>query len=377
MSRYTIKLLPLSLLCFPVPVASYTYYQDAESCDIVGDGDIYGIGIRLSIYIQSFTAMIGLLVAKHEELCALRLSINAVVTAVIANFLKDIHNDNFVYLEYWITFGLLEYTVCAFTTMSLCSILIEAIEQTVHEFDLEHGDLMLFLQNFQTAVRMLLKKAGCFSIAWSFLLTSLLFGIQIWIYFPGLHYGNNPKCNAEINFYGYIDMYNPLWVNFLRFLSIVGGITIPVFAIDVLGFFALGIYLEFEKIYWSKATEPPDGPGENIAFPGLTVSDPITGNLTVAFLIKYVRRTLGHLSKSLLFYNTLLFISGIIWTENTLKVNNIDLSAAPISSSGQLIALLIAIFTSVPTLWTIFVRIMEKKRLDRNATTGLREIDTV
>lgn len=109
----------LCLLCFPAPAASYTYYPTAESCDIVGDGDIYGIGIRVGIYIQSFAAIVTLLGARAEDLRTLRVGFNAVATAVMINFLKDIRRNSFVYLEFWIIFALLAFILVIFNWMSL------------------------------------------------------------------------------------------------------------------------------------------------------------------------------------------------------------------------------------------------------------------
>lgn len=117
------KTLTLCLLLYPIPAASYTYYRDAESCDLVGDGDIYGIGIRISIYIQSFTAILGLVTSGPEILHNLRFSFNAIATGIVINFWKDIHNKGFLYLEYWILLALLQSILFTFNFVSIIMVI--------------------------------------------------------------------------------------------------------------------------------------------------------------------------------------------------------------------------------------------------------------
>lgn len=126
----TCKMLALCLLLYPIPVASYTYYRDAESCDLVGDSDVYGIGIRISIYIQSFTAIIGLLASGPETLRTLRFGFNAMATGIVFNFLKDIIQHNgFLYLEYCIIVSLLEFFLWIFNSIFILKVGIQTLKE--------------------------------------------------------------------------------------------------------------------------------------------------------------------------------------------------------------------------------------------------------
>lgn len=117
-------------MLYPVRVASYTFYQDTASCDLVGDSDVYGIGIRISIYIQSFTAIIGLVASGPEILHTLRFGFNAIATGIVLNFLKDIIQQNgFLYLEYWILLSLLEFILWIFNCISILMVGIQVMKE--------------------------------------------------------------------------------------------------------------------------------------------------------------------------------------------------------------------------------------------------------
>ncbi|KAF3075515.1 hypothetical protein CFAM422_002540 [Trichoderma lentiforme] len=302
MGQHALKTLALCLLVYPIPVASYTYYRDDESCDLVGDGDIYGIGIRISIYIQSFTAIIGLLASGPEILRPLRFGFNAIATAIVINFFKDINRNGFLYLEYWIIFAQLQFILWILNYISILMIIATTMKED--------------------------SNLGYFSIAWTFLLSSILLVTQIWLYWDGINLGHHTDCKEMINFYVPVDMYAKKWHYFLRASSVLAASTLlPATVLGVVLYFILGFWVEFKKL---------------------------NASYTILFLITLLPTTFSP-TISYTLVGLFALVSGIIWTEGTIRVNNIDLSGATISSSGQLISLIVTIFTSIPILWTIFL----------------------
>lgn len=79
---------------------------------------------------------------------------------------------------------------------------------------------------------------------------------------------------------------------------------------------------------------------------------------TILFLIASLPTTFAYTLYIVL--SLIAVISGIVWTEETIRVNNIDLSAATITSSGQLISLIVTIFTSIPIWWTMLSTLIAK-----------------
>lgn len=244
---------------------------------------------------------------------------------------------------------------------------------------------------------------GYFSIAWTFLLSAILLVTQIWLYWDGINFGHHPDCNEMINFYIPVDMYARKWHYFLRASSVLAASTLlPATVLGVVLYFTLGCWVELKKLNASK----PQAESDAFSFVeaqwqarvlALDVFHGLTRNFFLDLVQLYkgissvfrrfwkippgwrmepIWRILSSrksdLGYTILFLITLLptsfsptilytlvglfaLVSGIIWTEGTIRVNNIDLSGATISSSGQLISLIVTIFTSIPILWTIFL----------------------
>lgn len=414
-------MLALCLLFYPIPVASYTYYRDAESCDLVGDSDVYGIGIRISIYIQSLTAIIGLFASGPEILHTLRFGFNAIATGIVFNFLKDIIQHNgFLYLEYGIVASLLEFILWIFNGISILMVGIQVMkeirEETLFFFCYEYlawnGSLIespaselqqdyqiplsapyhLFkqgnrrnsMEKFSLKFNRAIGNLGYFSIAWTLLLSSILLGTRFWLDLEGSDFGHPSHCKAMINFYGYIDIYTENWQIFHIFSSVLLyytvfsqslGFSIVCFTFGFSDEFKkLGIYerpAELDVLPTSTSTRAKKWPvrffvwlkrvhgfktDDMIPYLPYTVLFPIT-SLTTTFPY-YILFALISL---------IALISGIVWTEETIRVNNIDLSAATITSSGQLMSLIVTIFSSIPIWWTMLITLMAKLKRKRTA----------
>lgn len=215
---------------------------------------------------------------------------------------------------------------------------------------------------------------GYFSIAWTLLLSSALLGTQIWLYFTGLELGHSPGCKAMINLYAYIDIYNERWVDFNQVFSLLAAVTVlpwtvPAFTL----YFASGLLFEFGKL---GANELPaqlaEVPSSEIIRKWTFRFFCMFGCLGIGVLITSQLACVGLIliaSLPTTFTFTIIYtliglfalVSGIFWTEATIQVNKIDLSGATITSSGQIMPLIVTIFTSIPILWTIIISFITER----------------
>lgn len=89
------------LILFPHPTLQITeYVPDPASCSILGDGDVYGIGVRLGYY---FTWASGLLAVAFDNSSAIRdarKGVSVVSLAIFAILIRNTLNGSFVILEW-------------------------------------------------------------------------------------------------------------------------------------------------------------------------------------------------------------------------------------------------------------------------------------
>ncbi|EHK15320.1 uncharacterized protein TRIVIDRAFT_64765 [Trichoderma virens Gv29-8] len=340
MSRYIFTLIAISLTFFPIPVASYTHYRDAESCDLVGDGDIYGKGIRYSLYIQCFTLILAPLGASTQDVHALRIGLNAVATAVIFNFLKDIPRKGFLFLEFWIIVAMLQFILWVCNWISFMFVLKPVMRDTRLEV-LDPTSLLLSVFFFIVP-----RKGADKEEFWGTLSQSV---------------GYRQGCEAKMNFYGNSDLYHKNWVAFLKAMCIL---SIPLIVSAIMNFLwiyfmhLLGFFDEFEQ---NPEDEPKSAPCTPCAVQkflvGCICSKLDTPNWPYTTPPRIISgHKVSRMAKWCAAFGFVACVSSVIWTENTIDANNIDLSAATITSSGQLIPLIVTAFTSVPTLWSVFRR---------------------
>jgi hypothetical protein len=141
-----------------------------------------------------------------------------------------------------------------------------------------------------------------------------------------LHQGSRPNCNPQVLIYAFFDLYNHKYVTFGKVISIfacIGG------AILFIGGIILIITARF-------STAKLKGFIDSIVkeFPDIETN--ITGsNWFLAFCFSFSGITL------------------IVFSELVLKRNKMNLSDAPLTSTSQLLPLLVGIFTLVSTVWSV------------------------
>lgn len=75
-------------------------------CHLIGDADLYGRGTRYAFYISFGTCLIGILFGLYDELKSPRLSFNVLFVALLIIITRNIHHGSFAIFEWYVVTGL-------------------------------------------------------------------------------------------------------------------------------------------------------------------------------------------------------------------------------------------------------------------------------
>jgi hypothetical protein len=292
-------MLLFALVC---PSLQFThYFEEPGSCDIIGDPDTYGIGVRISFYLNWAAAFLALLFNLHDEHKGSRRAINAIAIAVVTNTLINTTKGSFAMLEWYIVFTM---------------VLILPITVSV-PFS-------------WTAI-----KDDMIGISCLLLLYSIYGVIQPWLYFTIPRQGYKDGCPAKIFVYAPFSLYNTHWVGFTKAMAILGSISSAIFILVFLSSICYGI--------WDGLRSEPSQTKD----PGRTTSeDPDQIDKAVLkWIARVVKLGIGFSGGS-----------SIAFVEETIRINHIDLSGAPLTATGQLIPFVVGLFSVVAVMWTCIKR---------------------
>lgn len=293
--------LALILALYVSPSWQFTHYvSDPNSCEIVGDTDIYGIGVRISYYLAFWSGIIAVLFNHKNAVRDCRKGLNIISSAVFITVVRNTVQGSFALFEWYIVFPMVIFIpIFSLVTFNAKEIVKEIVSMSV----------------------------------W-FFLNSTYSLLQPWIWWIKLHQGSRPQCNPQVLIYAWFDLYNPKYVTFGKVISIFVCITGAIILLSSLalilaaGFNGDEIEKYINSVLHQMRAESPHShhqqdeksSGKNVgmallsSFPGITV---------------------------------------IVFTELVLKRNRVDLSGAPLTSTSQLLPLLVGIFTFVSTIWSI------------------------
>jgi hypothetical protein len=293
-------MLLFALVC---PSLQFTHYSEKPgSCDIIGDPDTYGIGVRISFYLNWAAAFLALLFNLHDEHKGSRRAINAIAIVVVTNTLINTTKGSFAMLEWYIVFSM---------------VLILPLTASI-PFS-------------WTAI-----KDDIIGISCLLLLYSIYGVIQPWLYFTIPRQGYKDGCPAKIFLYAPFSVYNTHWVGFTKATAILGSISS---AILILVFLS-SIY---HGILDGLRAEPPQTKD-----PGKTTSghlEQIINKTVLKWSARYLKVVIGFSGAS-----------SIAFVEETIRVNHIDLSGAPLTATGQLIPFVVGLFSVVAVMWNCIKR---------------------
>ncbi|KAI9778730.1 MAG: hypothetical protein M1839_007961 [Geoglossum umbratile] len=173
-------------LLFAGPAVANTRFNSTEgSCEILGDADVYGPGIRLGYYLQWVAVLFATWMAPDQAKTA-RTAANIITIAVFANTFRGATHGSLVAAEWWIVLWL---------------------------------TLVLSLLNFPTDKVSFNQSTG--SIGVMLLLWCMITSAQPWLYFRGLDNGHKTGCVVKVFFFTGINVYNHVWRTFWKIGSVI------------------------------------------------------------------------------------------------------------------------------------------------------------
>ncbi|KAL3478264.1 hypothetical protein BJX99DRAFT_256589 [Aspergillus californicus] len=269
------------------------YVDDPDSCAIIGDGDVYGIGVRLGYYCAWFSGLLAVAFNDAKAVRDARKGVCIISLAVLAILIRNTLNGSFAVLEWTLVLPMVIYA--------------------------PFGVLV---------VASLASKDDALGGALSLLLMGLGQILQPWLYFTLARQGYRPGCEVRIFFFAYFDFYNKPWQGFLKAMAVL---------YCLLG--SLLIYLA-GKGFWAvlRGQEAVPYPDEPSAHEG-------PGN--------YLRRSAAKVFTFAILAPA--GIVTIITGEKVLSGNSIDLSDSPLGSSSQLIPLIVGLTGLSSTAWSVTV----------------------
>ena len=182
------KLLAISFILLLPSVSANTQFAE-DSCQIIGDADVYGIGIRLSYYLQ-FVALICSIWIDHNMATGIRYSTNILSIAIFINSIRSASLDNSLMIVEW-------YIVQYLTTY----LWMFNIPATRKAFKSATGSICMFM------------------VIWS--ATGVL---TAWVYWKGTEFGAKEGCDAKLFLFKAFSAYAPQWITFSKVYSTFLGV---------------------------------------------------------------------------------------------------------------------------------------------------------
>jgi len=176
------------------PPTAFTRYENNGSCQIVGDTDIYGIGVRVGYYLTYFAGVLALCFNNNKGITDSLKAINIIFSAILIVLMRNATLGSFAVLEWQIA------TVLVFL-LPLSSML-----------------LAFFLGS-----------PGLASWGTFFILYGLYSALQPWLLWTLINQGRDLSCpSIRMYIFAAFDFYHPSYVKFLRAMSIIACVGSPV-----------------------------------------------------------------------------------------------------------------------------------------------------
>lgn len=344
---------------FVSPTFQFTHYPEPDQqvasisvspCHLYGDTDTYGSGVSASYYLQWFTSVLVTFTGVENEAHAILTGFNIIGLAVLANLYLSTISGGLATLEWYIISGLVIFLPLLISVPFLrihpkaliyfwLEKATQAAEMSDPNLDLssyrEHllneplknqvvdGEPMLLVYVFFMENNM--------ARAFQALLVCVYLFSQPWLNWKFYEQGRNDQCRVEIFiFYTFIDLYSRGLRIFFRVsavISVVTGIIYICYA-GVLIYYGL-----------TQAISPTDD--TEIQSP-ITEASGAKATPPPEWVLEVEKKSMK-LAK---------FISYLV--ELTIAYSKVGMSASPITSTGQLLPLLVGIFSFFSVLWALF-----------------------
>ncbi|KAK4449817.1 hypothetical protein QBC34DRAFT_484745 [Podospora aff. communis PSN243] len=271
------------------PAAAFTHYEDNGSCKIIGDTDIYGIGVRLGYYLTFFAGLFAVGFNNTKGITDSLKTVNIVFSAILIVLIRNATLGSFAVLEW------------------------------------------------QIGVFLGLRPWGSF---WA--LYSVYSALQPWLFWFLLDQGRDTNCPSMRMFiYAPFDFYHPTYVKFIRAGAIIACVLSPGLLFIAFKLFRASMRGHKTLRDAARAKYRP------VRRPGAKTGDELKGFKYDTLMENGVVRFIVVIS--ILFSGC----TGIASIEKLIALNAIDLSDVNLLSTGQLIPFLVGFFTFVSTGWSI------------------------
>jgi hypothetical protein len=313
----------LSILVLALCTSTFAKTTQSPTCEIQGDPDIYGIGIRCSFYLQWASLIITLLFCPREA-GSQRAASLITTLAVYINTFNNMRQGSLVAFDYPLLWNLT-------SSLSFFNWPVTSVESE------QHG--------------------GSFAMA--FIVWAMYYLAGPWVFFKGLQVGRQPGCDIKYVIYVPISVYSKGLSTLMKVFSVVGVIYAILLLITGIG---LGlVWLESLKqgadVKGDKAKamaqdknkdkdKDKDGDKDKVKGEDKDESDKSRLLATMQFIV-------GAFT--------------IAFTERALTANRITFPDTHIADSGQLIPLLIGIFTFTTSVINAMRAIFTARRSRRDA----------
>lgn len=432
-------------------------------CQLLGDPDLYGQGMRYAFYLSFAACLVGFLFGLVDEFRNLRVSFNILFFTLLVILIRNANRGSFALFEWYVVMGL---TLLTFSALFLPFINTQISDTESEDWPSQLKDNPLLVpapltppaapktendnttspsehesdgaqeaarfrelaESLSSLNRLLLNEP--IGLGFLLLLYSIYNLTLPWLYFIVPNSGHYSDCPVPIMLFGVFDMYNPHWQRFLRamaILSVLGCLAFLILGLSLVGFGILSYreLAEAMKIQDEKRDAAVKRTEEIIALLGRREAEDRrrgesdgrgTGDSQNALLddaqilreIARVRRlelaagadetALRELMEAVekwkdeltvrlwawrfarVFMTVVIGAAGgvSIWfVERTLDLNGVDMDDAILSSSGQLLSLLVAVFTTTAFVWETVKGRRERarrRRRTRQAISGFEEI---
>ena len=336
----------LSAVWFAAPALQNTHYADptdsivvqsVQPCHLYGDPDIYGIGIRLSFYLQWFSIVVAVFFNETREIIITRRTFNVVALAVLINTYISVTNGSLAALEIFI----------------VCTLVLSLSIYCMIPFGGNREDESPSINPFESKAF----HEDPIGIGILLLIDSAFLFSQPWLYFVIINQGTKPLCTARIWIFTPIDIYSKGWIAALKSISIIGIIA----AVLLMSFavYSIGYGLSVSRTE-QRDTEASDcgsrSPSRSETPPSTPTGSTEQRRSTKAvflalpaMFIAIVLRGIQVLGSR--FVLLLLQSFAIAFVEKTIRINQIDLSSAPLTATSQLLPFLVGVFSLISVVW--------------------------
>ncbi|OCK85643.1 hypothetical protein K432DRAFT_400032 [Lepidopterella palustris CBS 459.81] len=276
------SMLVLLTIIITLPRPTFAATIQTPECNIYGDPDVFGPGIRWSFYLQWISLVIFLFICPHEAELA-REAATITTVAVYINTFRNLHHQK--------SLMAVEWPLLWNMTSSLNGL------------------------NWPVSKKGFRRSGG--TLAAMLFTWSIYYLISPWVFFKGWTNGSQPGCSIKYFLFAPIEVYAHGFWAFMKASGVICAITIGpgtfFGAIFLLGYWISG-WPDKELLTFHEEPNP-------------------------------ISAVLG-------FFTLSGGAVGIAFTEMTLKVNHITFPGTSITDSGQLVALLIGVFTLIAALFS-------------------------